>query len=389
MGIPLRKFFAIDFKACNKRGLTLLELLLVLLIMSAVAWMSLASLTGGGNQIRFEDTRNRLRAIRAATLGESGVSSRENSLHSGYVVDNGLLPENIRFLRGTPAGFRQYGLTQPVFDPTPDINGYNDGVGVETTLSQAKNQLMKGHRGFYLVGLLGGRFRDGWGTTLNPGGATANCPALPTLPAGAVAKGSNLDTDNDGWCVTLVDNNALYVASYGMDGGPDPAPPAIVDDPYEEDVAMEEPVLADDWRINLLGTSVKIVNESGADIFLDSPTTRRFRASLLVFENNDAGGRWLRVTSDPTPLGLCLDGNGDGICNGNSAEKETVVQFNTAAFVPIGEHLLVLVDDPDGVPHTADDALYPSPSPLNPDPITARIRLFSRSSAPEAILRIR
>ncbi len=346
----------------NERGLTLLELLLVVTILSAVAWVSLASVANDAEQIRYDDTRNRLRAIRGAVVGDTGTAGWEKGIQSGFVVDNGRLPGSINDLIMAPSGFLAYGPVSPLFDPAPDTNGYNNGG--ETTLNQAQNQFMKGFRGSYLVGSAGGTYRDGWGTRLSPGATLKNCP---TLPSGSTNSGSDLDSDNHGWCVTLY-NDGLYVDSYGKDGengGND----------FESDMAMGEPVLAGDWRINLSGAGVRIVNQSGADLSFSTAV----RASLLIFHNG-ASATWRRITSG-VAADTCLDGDGDGLCGGAPAPRETTATL-PAENVPAGEHLLVLVADPDGTAHNADDSLYAGP-------VTARVKFFSRGGVPDLVLIIR
>jgi prepilin-type N-terminal cleavage/methylation domain-containing protein len=363
-------------KRCDsQRGLTLLELLLVVTILSAVAWMTLGAVSNNADQVRFEDTRNRLQAIRRAIIGDAGIPGWEKGIQGGFVVDNGRLPDNINGLVECPADYQAYGVISPLFDPAPDINGFNDGG--ETALSQVQNQLLKGHRSYYLTGSTSGGYRDGWGTKRDTtGSASIDCP---TVPGGSGALlGNDVDADNHGWCVSLF-NDGLYVDSYGMNGEP-----GTTGIDYEQDIPMSEPVLAGDWQINLAGASARIINQSGADIDF-SATSTNVRASLLVFESG-SGGRWRRMTTD-IALDACLDGDGDGLCGTPPmpAPRETTATL-PAANVPAGEHLLVLVSDPDGIEHTSDDSLYVDGTG---QPVTGRVKFFSRGGVPYLALRIR
>ena len=79
-------------------GFTLLELLLVVTILSAVAWMSLGVVTNNNDQIRFEDTRNRLQAIRRAIIGDTSRTVNGGPEIRGYVADMGRLPQSLQAL---------------------------------------------------------------------------------------------------------------------------------------------------------------------------------------------------------------------------------------------------------------------------------------------------
>jgi hypothetical protein len=375
--------------------MTLLELLLVVLILSSVAWMSLAVVSNDADQVRYEDTRNRLNAIRKAIIGSSSPAAWENGILGGFVVDNGRLPGNIDALVARPTGYDTFGRVSPVFDSNPDGNGINDGAG-ETVLTLPQQQLMKGHRLFYLIGRSNeGEYRDGWGTDRSAeGGPSMDCP---TSPSGAGANlGNDLDADNHGWCVTMLNGN-MYVDSYGMDGRSG----ASTGNLYERDMPMSEPILSDDWQTDVAGRSIRVVNESGNDIGLDALGTLgvKLRASLLVYindgneDNVQNSFSWRRWTSDPTLEGdACLDGDGDGLCNGVPAPSETTATFPTTVSIPIpvGEHLLVLVVDDDGIAENADDTPDLSIAGVGSAKYaTSRVKFFSRGGTPDMVLRIR
>lgn len=97
-------------QAGNERGFTLLELLLVVTILSAVAWMSLAMVGNDADQVRFEDTRNRLQAIRRAIIGDTSRTINGQPEIRGYVADMGRLPANLNELiaQGTQPVYRNY-----------------------------------------------------------------------------------------------------------------------------------------------------------------------------------------------------------------------------------------------------------------------------------------
>lgn len=377
--------------ARGESGLTLLELLLVVVLISAVAFVSLAQVRDEAAAVRAQDTRARLEALRAAVLGASGAR-RSPPLLGGYVVDNGALPQAIEALTAAPAGFAPHDLAAPILDPQPDGGDFSDGpppgsglAGEEIALDAPAESLLKGHHGGYVAGVRGGQFRDGWGRDLGAGGGASGIDC-PFSPAGSSGAGSDLQDANHGWCLTLFDGQ-WHVASYGLDA----APGTRNGLPLEADVALEPPVLAGDWQVTLPGGStVEVVNATGTDIDLDqdppwSGADPKLRVSLLAFRNGAGGGRWRRVTGAAT-LDRCLDGDGDGQCAGAPAPAGTTAAFAGAFSVPIGEHLLVLVFDPDGVRHSADD----TPAlPVGAGRATTRLRLWPRALSGDMRIEIR
>ena len=377
----------------DQQGLTLLELLLVVTILSAMAYTTLAVVDNDSNQVRFEDTRNRLEMIRAAVLGSRHPTAWHDGYQGGYVTDNGILPINIAALVDSPANYDLFGVVSPQFDPIPDAGGVNNGpaagIGQEITLNDPLQTLLKGHRGFYVAGSRNNRYRDGWGTDRTVGGAAAiDCPTDPGAAGGN--EGTDVDAVNHGWCVTH-SADGLYVDSYGLDAQAG----ALTGDVYEQDMAMAEPVLANDWLITVLaGSTVSVVNQSGSDIdlgpLLPNGIGPTLRVSLLTYFN-DADQineyNWRRVTSSPV-LDRCLDGDGDGLCNGAAAPQTTTVFFTANFNVPQGEHLLVLVSDPDGVVNTVDDTTVLPAGVGNLGLGANRIKLFSRGGTPDMEIRI-
>lgn len=108
-------------------------------VLSAVAWMSLSVVTNNADQVRFDDTRNRLAAIRRAIIGDTSRTVNGQTEIRGYVADMGRLPNNLEEL-----------MTQ----------GTQSAFGEDATTG-----LRRGWNGPYLPPGFGsnGRYRDGWG----------------------------------------------------------------------------------------------------------------------------------------------------------------------------------------------------------------------------------
>ncbi len=335
--------------ASPARGFTLIELLVVVAILSAASLLAFAGLGEDRVQLRHDDTRQRLRHLRTAILGDSALA--------GYVVDNGRLPGSIAELLG-PGELRQRAALAPLFVPAPDADSCTGSTGI--ALSDNGALLVKGHRGDYLGGLaVNGRFRDGWGNV-----------------------GINDDAANAGWATALA-TPALHISSLGADN-------AAGGDDYAADQTLA--INADDWLLPIAGWTVTVNNaRRGGDPANDIPAGR-LSLSLLVFVNDGDGGQWRRYSSAALP---CLDGNGDGEVGGLACARSATVAFGDGCKpgvtvagqgrIPQGRHLLVLTDHgADGQPWTADDVVSGGSTP-----ILAQIDAIAGHNLPAVTLEIR
>ncbi len=85
-------------KQKNAAGFTILELLMVVAILSTIAYVTFPLLENNTDQVRFDDTRNRLETIRRAIIGDSSRTVNGGPEIRGYVADTGSLPQNIQAL---------------------------------------------------------------------------------------------------------------------------------------------------------------------------------------------------------------------------------------------------------------------------------------------------
>jgi len=132
-----------DFKS-QQGGFTLLELLIVVSILSAIAYVALDVLKEDTAQLRFEQTDTRLKSIRQAVLGRPDRMLGTGTEISGYVADTGQLPSRLRDLLEDPC--------------------QNTTAGACGRLSSGAMRF--GWRGPYISSpSFGGdmSFRDGWG----------------------------------------------------------------------------------------------------------------------------------------------------------------------------------------------------------------------------------
>ncbi|MBN8284204.1 type II secretion system protein [Zoogloea sp.] len=342
----------VPFRLLRARGLTLIELLVVIAVMSAVTLASFSYVGEDRAQIRHDDTQRRLEVLRRAIVGSATPVWAGEFRLSGFVSDNGVLPENLQQLVTSPAGLAQRGVLTARFDRSPLGSDCSSEGSDVVDLAGEGGLLVKGHRGDYLAGLaVNGVFRDGWGN-----------------------RAAGDDVLNFGWRVTA-GAGSLAVASLGAHN-------ELGNGVTEWDTDRGFDLDAGSWSSPLGGWTVRLVNRSGADIVAGT-----WRASLLVFRNDSSGGRWLRYTSTPftasllsplvsgtaTPLAFAAT----GCYPGDTA--------NTAvARIPAGRHVLVLVQDSDTTPHNSTDGLY-SPGAPSVTPVS----VFSATQLPDVELVIR
>lgn len=137
------------FSEPGQRGLTLLELLLVVFILSSIALVTVSIVDSADEQLRYEDTRARIELVKKGIIGDPSVTVNNQPLISGFVADIGRLPKSIpELIYREPFGI----------DPLPEWQFYPE-VG-----------LWAGWRGPYIEPLLEKdqndnpilTYRDGW-----------------------------------------------------------------------------------------------------------------------------------------------------------------------------------------------------------------------------------
>ncbi len=189
------------FTRDSGEGFTLLELLLVVTILGAVAWLSVESATDNMDQVRFDKTKRRIAAIKRAIIGDSSRTLNGEPVISGYVADMGGVPEELRALV-----LREYCLESPEARNSSQCGA---GTWISQTAYNGTAILPHGWRGPYLTAesytnASGGRyvgFKDGWGTS-----------------------NSNASEEyrNFGWNYTAYDSSNkdtdIILMSYGRDG---------------------------------------------------------------------------------------------------------------------------------------------------------------------------
>nr|WP_319393867.1 type II secretion system protein [uncultured Desulfobacter sp.] len=259
----------------NTKGFTLLELLMVITILSAVAWMAVGTIENKTDQVRFDDTRNRLSAIRRAIIGDTSRTLNGMPEIRGYVADMGSLPRDLNalikkdycsdpqytneddcttasetwYIQGRPPCSKS-GTNEHVEEGCDDLGGsWNTDQGYErcsddvyttqTTCESdgeiwldgnryydSEHNLWAGWNGPYLnaAELTGySKFRDGWGNIYDADNGLVNGDE-----ATKVSDDIDItDPNNFGWSFILSTNTAygdygnLVIRTVGRDGTAD------------------------------------------------------------------------------------------------------------------------------------------------------------------------
>lgn len=280
-----------------RRSLTLVELLLVVFILAAVA-ASAATLTDDVDvQARYDVTISRRDLVREAILGQSEVGGQR--LVSGFVADMGRLPRSLRELI-QPLDETGGALQKWVYDPAREVGAGWRGPYLPIRFEDATPV-----------------FRDGWG---NRSGAD--------------------DALNYGWDVSNATPDRFEIRSLGRDnlvGGVEL---------YDKDLPADhgDPTLylvsSNDWQIDISGLKVplRLVND-GADI------TNDLELRILI-PNQD--GSFPETADWPTPMAFRSDPKSEDILAG--ATEDLLFEFPGASrLLPAGAWAMEVVDATTGV----------------------------------------
>lgn len=258
----------------RQRGMTLLELLVVVALMSAVGFMALSQVGDDLGQARYQDTENRLETIRKAIIGDTSRTLNGQPEIRGFVSDMGRLPVNLTELLK-----REYCENDRKVKTEADCNAIPGGNWISLPDSRIDDAttgfgtgLRVGWNGPYLIATADENeasvYRDGWG---NDDG-----------------------THNFGWRFDpLVPPPAPYdliVQSYGMDG-------TAGGSNYEEDYpagVLETLVYNNEYRLSIQGITIDFGNP------IPYCTTPSYEREASCTNTNKGNGKWI-------PAPMCSD----------------------------------------------------------------------------------
>ncbi len=273
----------------GQAGFTLLELLAVVVILSGVAFLTLQSLGSTDDQWRFEDTRNRLAALRTAIAGDPSRTANGAPVLSGFVADVGRFPLCLtELLQASGNDCNQDTVPDtaiPVYGFQSAANifvGWN-GPYVETTTDLSGNLV----------------YRDAWGNDGN--------------------------THNSGWNVTVTAGTSVQVVSLGLDGASGGSGTYEADFPPSGNLVVGADAFVNvrDWQVK-----ITVTNTGG------SASTARTVCARLHYPVDGA-------LSNTTTTTQALP----SLPSGDSVELTFVPSPGADLLVPIGVRSVQLLED--------------------------------------------
>lgn len=168
-------------------GLTLVELMFVLLILAVLAGVALRATDGVADQARYRATQSTLSNIEAAVVGPANLRDPDGAaVVTGFVADIGRLPQAV----GDDAGTQ----LQELWENTTNLPTFT----VAAPPGDAQVRVEAGWRGPYLrLGVGATRLTDGWGNVLSLLHADGTTPAGVGEPV-AIVRGLGLDNITGG-----------------------------------------------------------------------------------------------------------------------------------------------------------------------------------------------
>lgn len=281
-------------QAKSVQGFSLLELLVVVSLLGMLALATTVMVDNTDDQQRFELTRARLQQIKTATVGDTTRTFNGEPVLSGFAMDMGRLPSNMRELLELPAGASVW-----------------QGFPIATSSASAVGEVYGGWRGPYIdvmpsAGASAARaFRDGWG---NDDG-----------------------TDNFGWIVavsgTLPNHTALNVKSVGSDGAASTGTGL-----YEEDYPTSgNLVTPSDWQVDLSAVDPAFRITINGLLNQNFPNLRLY----VFFMKNNAASNYTEA----------FVSNAITAVSGVSAQVFEVAHESGASVLPMGKLAAVIVCD--------------------------------------------
>lgn len=277
----------------QQKGLTLLELIVVLLILITLSTVAVRATSGLKDQVRWEQTRDRYEDIKNAIIGDPELVINGQPDINGFVADMGRLPQNIKELLNQNYCDNDYTKDGETECTTGGGNwktsalsfaGCTDGVSTDKATCEGASEIwyeMDGWNGPYLLSSEASTeedaYVDGWG----------NLPADVTVL-------------NYGWSFTPDTDPATNIVMYSLGC-------ASCDSPYDDEypLASTTPgVGTDDWQLDLNGNGVSVYMEPN---YSGSCTVDEYTSPGTC---EIVGGTW---------TGMCTDGSSSNrwMCWGN------------------------------------------------------------------------
>ena len=319
VGLKKRQFKPVNYLL----GFTLLELLVVIALLGVVALAATTLIIDTGDEKRKDATEKNWDAIRKAMVGDTTLSLNNSPNLSGFVVDMGRLPNNLRELMVREFDDDNDPLTPPYFDQ-PAWSSIALSSAITGLSGTVTGTISGGWRGPYLYASGSDELRDGW---MNKNNAVAFDDAL-----------------NFGWAVSA-SVTSIQVKSLG-DGG------VVGGDDYDEDFPADSPTMTvheNDWLLTTAsGTDFNIAFNKPP---VTTVTNLQFR--LYFFEDDPANPvNVAELIGDLVP-----SASGTFFEHATSATSPSVQAININQPLPIGKYAALVVCT-NGASPTVVEAIY-------------------------------
>jgi prepilin-type N-terminal cleavage/methylation domain-containing protein len=302
------------------KGFTLLEMVLVLFILAIIAATSLSFIENEDGQLRFQESMQKFDSIYKAMISER--ESRGSSFLSGFIVDNGSLPDGITDdLDPITSNNTDWSSDASEVWVTYDylLPYYFNTAGTETQLAdQERFRLGKGFRGPYIRNGLDSSndLKDGWG---------------------------------EDFAITTA-TTTEYTYTFGSSS-------QITHYPFSVNVSnIARTIDEDDWSILPSSLNITVNN--------DNTSSQTLRLAVVVFKNDSVasnnsedGDLWQTFYFDVTLAASTST-------NSSSETWQTGGGAPNITRIPAGEHLVILEldDTPDVIVDVARLTVFPNSS---------------------------
>lgn len=323
------------------RSFTLIELLLVVFILAAVAATAASLTTQVDEQFRYDDTKARREEIRRAILGDPSRTVNGQPVISGFAADTGGLPGSLRQLMELdPPG-------SPTWAYFPTQNQWAGWRGPYLHGAEGKDPFVPGTRRLY--------YRDGWANVASSedyAAASGDHAVADRLNCGWLW-GSPADVWHWDGSTEAVPTGELWLRSAGADGRVGDSGALGADIPTDRVFARNADHQVDltGWRVRVRITNTSATNPSSAiptlRLRLWTPTTAP-DGSVSWAIATDA--EWLGVPDrDEHPL-ISRAYTPGVIPAGSTWSEEFVFEpLSSPRLVAWGRRTLDLIDDTTGL----------------------------------------
>ncbi|WP_169697732.1 type II secretion system protein [Methylophaga nitratireducenticrescens] len=312
--MPSSSAYGISKLSKPQSGFTLLELVLVLFIVALIATTPLLFIDNQDNQIRYDETLQKMQMIRDAIIQRQEY--RNQPVLSGFVIDNGVLPPSVNGPEETDIASlinRVYEYDGLIEESWLEFAGWQDRKqltpmfdidGAPKPLSNFK--LLKGYKGTYIYKGLDSSndLRDGWGELFQVDSSSA------------ISGGAN-----------FTGTTANYLVGFNS------SEPELFQ-------SSSKTIFANEWQVSLSELDIEIINSASTAI-----TNQKL--ALVIFRNSqDSNEHWTTYHFDfsiseasaalPSQNKLSSKNISSWMVNNTSSIE------SDSAFIPAGEHLVIL-----------------------------------------------